>query len=449
MSRYSDASFSDDSTMSSLGYATVGMLHWREQFPEQSRQRRSRRNAAPPPRRRRSRAEEEPRRRCCMGGRTIFTIVALTLFLSIVQKKSLQKFVDQLPDVESINFDALMSPLLILRQQQETEVPDIQGFHPLSTYSTLKLYEMSRVKAMVSGDEESEPAVPSGRATALLENNLISLSELAYNEGKAQPVPLFWHIPKAGGTAVHDFAAGCLKLHVASNCGISFGHINDTQLQLMTTPLNRTYVNVDVTSPVGLTRANKLGFKGSSIADIVISPLLIEAIDQLASPQFRAVAFTVMRNPVERSISMFHYLQEAHWEPTFRPEFRNWTLLQYAKRKDMDSDWMVRFLVDKPGNVLQVPLTRDDLETAKRIVREKMWVGFTDNMKESMTRFGQKFGWSKLPAFEKCVQELGRGGSNRNQYSKVGSDTMEWQELSKVHAFDLELYHYARELWTS
>lgn len=29
-----------------------------------------------------------------------------------------------------------------------------------------------------------------------------------------------------------------------------------------------------------------------------------------------------MRHPVERSISMFHYLQEAYWEPTYRPEFK-------------------------------------------------------------------------------------------------------------------------------
>ena len=54
-----------------------------------------------------------------------------------------------------------------------------------------------------------------------------------------------------------------------------------------------------------------------------------------------------MRHPVERSISMFHYLQEVYWEPTCRPEFKNWTLLDYVKRSDMDSDWMVRFLVDK------------------------------------------------------------------------------------------------------
>jgi len=398
-------------------------------------------------------------------------VLALTLFMFVVQGKSLQKVIEQLPGLaESINFDALMIPLLVLRQEQETEVPDIpESPHPLSTYSTLKLYEMSRVKAMVRGDGDEEEnaagAEPSSallqpssqRAAHLLQANLVSLSELAYNENnnnneKSKPVPLFWHIPKAGGTTVHDFTAGCLKLTVASNVGTAFGHANDTALQRMTTPSNRTYVNIDVTTPMGLRRANKLGFaQGSGLADIVISPLLIEAIDQLTSPQYQAVAFTIMRHPVERSISMFHYLQEAHWEPTFRPEFRNWTLLDYARREDMDSDWMVRFIVDKPGNALQVPLTRDDLDMAKRIVREKMWVGFTDNMKESMTRFGQKFGWSVLPAFDSCVQQLsGRGaGSNRNHYATVRSETAEWEELSKVHAMDVELYNYARQLWST
>jgi hypothetical protein len=58
------------------------------------------------------------------------------------------------------------------------------------------------------------------------------------------------------------------------------------------------------------------------------------------------------------------------------------------------------FPCGKPGNPWQMLLTRLDLEKAKMIIRDKVWVEFIDSMQESMDKFGRKFVWSELPQFK-------------------------------------------------
>ena len=438
--RHVHTSFEMNSTISSLGNYSVGMQRWKEQFIEYQKRISSRKK-----RRHRPRSDDETSvERCersssCMSCRTLYTIMVGGLFLSVLQGNSLKDTINEYFPQEMVNFDAIDH----MHRLEVDLRPLVQSdSQPLSTFATLKHYEMSRASSLALDDEPQ-----TAKSHIFMETNLVSIKTMAYNNDNTAFTPLFWHIPKAGGTTMHQFVANCLKLKVASNVGTLFGHADETLLQIIDTPSNLTYVNIDVTTPQGLTRARNMGFEGSGMADIVISPLLTYAVDRLFSPANKAVAFTVMRHPIERSISMFHYLQEASWEPTYRPEFKNWTLLDYTKRPDMDSDWMVRFLVDKPGNARQVPLTRQDLEKAKIIVRDKVWVGFIDNMQESVEKFGRKFGWSTLPQFNQCVENIGHGGANRTPHAMVPENSIEWQELRKVHALDMELYDYARALW--
>lgn len=373
---------------------------------------------------------------CCNKFQVLYTILVGALFLSVLQGQSLKDVLNQY---------ALRQDHLIRSQAPPHPQSDSQT---LSTFDTLKRYEMFRATSLATGEKSN--LIP--KNYDFMEHNLVSIKTMAYNNERRQPsqiTPFFWHIPKSGGTTVHQFAASCLRLTVASNVGVLFGHADESKLHLIDTPSNLTYVNIDVTTRPGIARAQKMGFVGSGSADIVISPLLNDVAERLFSPKHKAVAFTIMRHPVERSISMFYYLQDAYWEPTYRPEFKNWTLLDYARRPDMDSDWMVRYLVDKPGNPRDVPLTRQDLEKAKMIVRDKIWVGFIDNMQESIEKFGRKFGWSELTQFKHCVSSLGRGGANQNRHEKVSEDSVAWLELQKVHLFDIELYNFAREFWNT
>ena len=381
-----DRLFEGDSAISSLGNSSVGMQRRKSSIRQSSR------SSA------RHRGNSDP---CCRQFQVLYTVLVGALFLSVLQGQSLK---------DIFNPNTLRSDDLIRSITPPSPPSDSQ---PLSTFATLKEYEMSRAAALAAG--EKPKLLPESHD--FMEHNLVSVKAMAYSNERrrlSKITPFFWHIPKAGGTTVHQFAASCLRLCVASNIGVLFGHANDSTLHLIDTPSNLTYVNIDVTTPQGIERARTMGFVGSGSADIVISPLLHDVAERLFSPKHKAAAFTIMRHPVERSISMFYYLQDAYWEQTYRPEFKNWTLLDYAQRPDMDSDWMVRFLVDKPGNPRQVPLTRQDLEKAKTIVRDKIWVGFIDNMQESIEKFARKFGWSELPQFEQCVRSLARGGANQN-----------------------------------
>jgi hypothetical protein len=446
MGRRNHESFVEaNSTISSLGNSSVGMLRWKEKILEYQRRRRQRDSDNP------NRPKSSHRRTKRVSSshdskfkinltRLGYAIISLLCALAFLQRQVVFDVIQEFLMEEVNNLPTQR------RQSKEVYIP-ISDYEPLSTFSTLKKYEMSRAANLAS--DELRPQVSSNSHT-FIENNLVSIASMAFSSERRRLIsmtPFFWHIPKSGGTTVHQFVASCLRLRVASNVGILFGHDEDETLQLVETPSNLTYVNIDATSREGLQRAKKIGFVGSGIADIIISPLFIDVVERLFSPKYKGAVFTIMRHPVERSISMFHYLKEAYWEPTYRPEFKNWTLMDYVRRPDMDADWMVRFLVNKPGNPEDVPLTRQDLERAKIIVRDKIWVGFLDDMEGSIEAFGRKFGWSKISHFTQCVHDLSHGGANKNHHDAVSPKSQEWKELEDVHALDIELYNYAREFW--
>lgn len=55
-------------------------------------------------------------------------------------------------------------------------------------------------------------------------------------------------------------------------------------------------------------RAKKLGLAQSGLADLIVTTYVYEAND-LFDTQHRGRLFSVFRHPVDRAISMFHYLQ--------------------------------------------------------------------------------------------------------------------------------------------
>ena len=125
--------------------------------------------------------------------------------------------------------------------------------------------------------------------------------------------PLFWHIHKAGGTTLHDFFSDCLNLTIAAEVGILDGHDMDKQLSL-TMKDGRPYINVDTTTEEGIQHAHSLGFHNAPhLANVVISPLIIQATGYLFSRGNKAMMFALMRHPVDRAISQFYYLQGATW----------------------------------------------------------------------------------------------------------------------------------------
>mmetsp|Transcript_15789 Transcript_15789/g.24242 ORF Transcript_15789/g.24242 Transcript_15789/m.24242 type:complete len:405 (+) Transcript_15789:28-1242(+) len=327
---------------------------------------------------------------------------------------------------------------------------------------TMKLYMIAvsvvtiLIVAAYSGTKEpmEEPLeefgvdILSGRRTSEIELDPSMSENLA---AVADPVsefdtPLFWHVPKSGGTAIMNLYSMCLDLVIASQIGCAVESrdcVREDYLEVFL-PFNGNsmqVVNVDTTSHDGLVRAGNLGLAESGLAEIIFTSLLRDAVDIFDSVN-RARVFTVMRHPVDKAVSMFYYLQEADWEPTYHPEMKEWTIKQYANSPYLNRDWMVRGLLNKfAGEIHEA-----DLETAKLILKEKVLIGLLTQMEESIDRFDSYFGFPKIEGKGGCVDNIlhDKGDStNRHKHPKVTPGSSDWELLAKENYFDVQLYDYA------
>ena len=100
-------------------------------------------------------------------------------------------------------------------------------------------------------------------------------------------------------------------------------------------------------------------------------------------------------------------------------------------------------------------LTKEDLEQAKEILKDKLLVGFIDDLDESVYRVMKYNGWkfskdeTDQMKEEDCIKDLSSIGSNVNQYEyeipKRGSQAhalISWQTQ-----FDMKLFTYAKEVF--
>jgi len=288
--------------------------------------------------------------------------------------------------------------------------------------------------------------IPSNLEENLLDNTV--LYNRVQNEGSDISVtPLYWHVPKSGGTTVHDDYGECFSLVEASELGI-IGHENDETLQLVDINGGSNHVNVDTTIFPGILRASELGLVPSNIAEIIFSPLLHESATHLFSPKHKGQLFAIFRHPLDRVVSLFYYLRSATWEPTYNPILQNMTLLEYATSELAESNFIVRALVNK----MEGAISWDDYYVAKEILRRKCLVGLLDKWDLSMNRFDLFFDFQphkdERHEAQECRKKLRKsGGSNVHHHPSVDPSSEEYEILKKENFWDLMLYDYIKELF--
>ncbi len=203
----------------------------------------------------------------------------------------------------------------------------------------------------------------------------------------------------------------------------------------------------------------------SGMADMIFTPLLHESSQlfnqTLAATMATANAnananpnsnpkgkiFALFRHPVERAVSLFHYLQKATWEPTFNERIKRIkTIEDYAISEFAEDNWMVRFLTNKMTEMV----TRDDLEVAKEILRRKVIVGLVIDVRGAVQRFLRYLDWNYndlTPEQQQCVNGYLFSGSNKNAHEMVEEGGMGWRILKANNLLDLELYDYVLQLY--
>ena len=238
----------------------------------------------------------------------------------------------------------------------------------------------------------------------------------------------------------------CLGLAVADQYGQSSTQ-NASLDVLRRTHSSDRYVNVDVCSASGIQTANSLGFASQQPADVVYSGYFRYAAQYLFDDAHQAAVFGLFRDPITRAVSLYYYLQHATWEQSYKPEFQNMTLKEYALHHT-DNNRITRTIAGKTHDNAKLEITQDDLENAKQFLRDFVVVGLTDEMDESIVRFARLFGWDRLRRWKTCRGGADQG-SNRFDHPQLSPGDEEWELLMAKNEYDLELYRYAQELFVT
>ena len=260
---------------------------------------------------------------------------------------------------------------------------------------------------------------------------------------------VFFHVPKAGGSAMEYLYGSCYDLTLATEVGGNpdmVQGIDPSHLSVFTTNWGVDMVNVDSTTHDGLDRAEKLHLAESGLSDIIFTSYIHHAA-KLFTPDYRGRVFTIMRHPVERAASEFFYLQYATWETTYAPETKDWTVQQYAASDHAEHDWVTKNLLGIPRQ----ELTDEDLEKAKYILEEKVLIGLIDRMEESVDRFNKYFGWEEPPDKVPCAEDMlghkSSAGSNSHAHPKIEPGSDDWKALATNNRYDIQLYDFAVALF--
>ena len=99
---------------------------------------------------------------------------------------------------------------------------------------------------------------------------------------------------------------------------------------------------------------------------------------------------------------------------------------------------------------MEGPLSPDDIEIAKEVLRRKCLVGLMDRMEESIVRFHTYFGFGDEAALL-CSQQTfaskGSSKSNSHSHPKLDEQSETYEILRVKNELDIRLYEYAKELF--
>lgn len=252
-------------------------------------------------------------------------------------------------------------------------------------------------------------------------------------------LPFLWYIPRSGGGMVKNILSNCKDLIVASEVGASVAK-ND-KLSIIEVAGHK-YVNVDTTTEAGIRDAKAKELATSGLAELVVSPRLQEAAG-LFGPSKRGRAFTLIRHPVERAVSMFYFLKKHKVAAVASLDLED-----YCRSQHVENNWMVRIL----SGSMTGEIGDDHLETAKKVLREKVIIGLLEQKEESMRRFEHHFGWRYTENNQKqtsCRTRIlvGDYRSNESAKHKIKEGSQAWSLLMWQNRFDMKLYKYAKALY--
>mmetsp|Transcript_27594 Transcript_27594/g.49726 ORF Transcript_27594/g.49726 Transcript_27594/m.49726 type:complete len:371 (+) Transcript_27594:181-1293(+) len=329
-------------------------------------------------------------------------------------------------------------------------IASVLNLHPTSSYGG------RRALSALDPYRDSSTLLP------WAQHHLVDVSE---KPDPSKETALFWHIPKSGGTTAKRLYE-CLGQTLANRLGADprFGHDQDEEIVVFNpfaSAPDIQFVNVDTTTKKGILRAAELGLVASNKVDMIFTSDVNFAADHLFDPDHKGRVFALFRNPVDRSVSKFYYLQTATWERTFRPEWVGMSIVEWATHHNLDENFLVKKIV---GKKLAEAVDIGDLVVAKEIVHRRFIVGMMNDMEESIRRFNVFLGLDYSDEKGKLCREQYFGSTdkkevtadagteegktkaadnkNSNPHPKVEEGSPEYNLLAQRNALDMILYNY-------
>lgn len=228
----------------------------------------------------------------------------------------------------------------------------------------------------------------------------------------------------------------------------------------------------------GILRAKEFGLVQSHTTDLIFTMEPQIAGQELYDEENRGRFLALFRHPVDRALSMFFYLQSATWERTYRPEWADMTVMEWASLPNFESDYVVRKI---SGKRYGDTVTESDLILAKELVRQRFVVGLMGQMNESLRRFnivlgvdeeeervhncmdqfgvlreeepkeeGDALGSTKTGTIERNLQETkthATDNKNSNNHPKFAEGTPEFEAVAGRNKLDMLLYKYVETIF--
>jgi len=275
--------------------------------------------------------------------------------------------------------------------------------------------------------------------------NVTALPKVTFGGTRERQTNLFWQIPRTGATTLKEIMGTCLHLVQASRTSADFCDVEAKDLHVCRTRIG-AYINCDTSDDKGIQRCRDLDLVKSGLPDIIVSSRFLNAAS-LFDEDHLASAFTIMRDPIDRMASTFHYLREAKWERQYSESLKNITLLEYAKLEDTPRNWMVRWLT---GQMTKAKLDDDDLELAKEIIEKKFFILLTNEMKASVDMLIKHNRFKLSSEGRKCIEEKLKEHEKMesNDYPPLDKEGEEYAKLKEMNSLDSELYEHALKLFT-